>query len=68
MLDPLLPFELSIHILHHFQEFLLGENPFLHEQPRKGFLLDHLGQEEFIKGDDLFGVRASMMSAYNQPG
>src|SRR4030042_2241716 len=50
-------FHLLINCLHHLQKLLLGEYPFLHEQSGKGFLLDHLGHEEFFKGNDLFWVK-----------
>jgi len=37
-------------------KLLAGEHPFLHKQLDESFLGNHLGHEEFFKGDDLFGT------------
>ena len=39
---------LLIYHLHRLQELLLGEYSLLDEQPGQGFLLNHLGHEEFF--------------------
>jgi hypothetical protein len=55
-------FLFSFHLLvqhpRHLQKLLLGEDPFINKERGKGFLLGSLGHEEFVKGDDLFGIKA----------
>ena len=50
-------FHLLVYNLHHLQKLFLAEYPLVHKQPCKGFLLDNLGQEEFLKGYKLFRIK-----------
>jgi hypothetical protein len=60
---------LPVHYLHHLQELLLGEYPFLHEQMGEGFLSDGLGLESYtlLNNSTFRGPREYDLACHAKP-